>query len=626
MCEHVGVSLTALRDQAVESYAEGREWGAGGSYEWVSAVADFTVDPDAAANAGITDLHLASRQRGGGKQGLVTFDADLRVLRPQNGGNGRLLFVVPNRGMLGSVPFCADAPFAFGPSERLDAGDGFLLEAGWTIAWGGWQWDVIRQPGSLGLIAPVADVQPGWLRVEFRPDTPMADHSLSDSSALFQFQAYPTADLADPAAMLTEQLTPDGTPTLISRERWHFADSSTVVLDGGFQPFHWYTLTYRSSFAPVTGTGLLAVRDTVSWLRREYGCTTAFGYGVSQSGRFLRQFLYEGRNLDEGGSAVFDGVFAHIAGGRRGEFNHRHAQPSLTHPLGFSNLPPYDSARLLAPARAAGGAPKVILTNSSWEYWRGDGALVHADPETGQDLPEDPDVRAFLLSGTDHLGAVAAFKDLMPRANPTHNHDIGPILRALFVVLTEWVCAGEQPPDSRVPRVADGTATERAAVLEQFSALAEVALPDLDALNVTRDIDLGPGAADGIGTWPFTLGAAKPALVSTVDESGNEVAGIALPLVAVPVAAYTGWNPRIHVAGLPTPLYEFVGSKLAMLASARRLGRDEYEGAVRTAAARLVAERFLLAVDVERTVREALGSYDASASAPASPHVTDSRH
>ncbi len=600
--------MSGIRQEARRPFAGGQPWGSAGPYEAISAVADFAVDPQLPANGGIVDLPLAADP-----DGLVRFDADLRLLRPPGGGNGKLLLVVPNRGMLGGLPFSAGAPWQLADLDELDPGDGFLLRAGWSIAWCGWQWDVQRDAGGLGLRAPTVDVGPGWMRLEFRPDTLQADHPLSDSSPLFAFADYPTADVDDPEAVLTQQLTPDGTPARLPRECWRFTDERTFALDGGFQPFRWYTLTYRTNHCPVTGAGLLAVRDCVCWLRREYGYGQAFAFGVSQSGRFLRQFLYEGRNVDEAGAPVFDGVFAHIAGARRGEFNHRYAQPSLTHPLGFGNLPPYDTAGLLAPQRAAGHCPKVFFTNSSWEYWRGDGALVHVDAATGGDLPDDPDARVYLLAGTDHIGA-APLKELMPAANPFHHHDVGPILRALFMALTEWAGSGTEPPPSRVPRWSDGTATRRAAVLQRFAAVPGVHLPDADALNVTRDIDLGPDAHQGIGVWPYRLGTAKPAVVSAVDAGGNEVAGVALPVVAVALAAYTGWNPRHPIDGLPTPLYEFVGSRLPLLSGAPLPPREAYEEAVRAAAERLVSERFLLARDVDRTVSEALRVYDSAGS------------
>src|SRR5262249_30185987 len=154
---------------------------------------------------------IADLARAAGTDGLVRFEADLRVLRPSGTGNGHLLFVVPNRGMLGGMPFAGGTPMQqfMAPLDALDPGDGLLLRDGWPIAWCAWQWDVAPLPASIGLGAPIVDVGPGWLRVEFRPDVDQPHHPLSDSSPFFTFADYPTADVGDPRAVLTEQLTPD---------------------------------------------------------------------------------------------------------------------------------------------------------------------------------------------------------------------------------------------------------------------------------------------------------------------------------------------------------------------------------------------------------------------------------
>ncbi len=166
------------------------------------------------------------------------------------------------------------------------------------------------------MAAPLVDVGPGWVRVEFKPDAEQPDHPLSDSMLIFTFADYPTADLEDPEAVLAVRVAPNDDPVPIDRAHWRFTDERTVALDGGFQAFHWYTLTYRTKLCPVTGTGLLAVRDAVSHLRREGGFSHAFGYGVSQSGRLLRQFLYEARNLDEQGErGLRRGLRAHRRAG-----------------------------------------------------------------------------------------------------------------------------------------------------------------------------------------------------------------------------------------------------------------------------------------------------------------------
>jgi len=566
----------------------------GSRHEWVVATAHLAVDPASLANSRIADLDVAPRD----DDGLLRFDADVRILRPRATGNGRVLVVVPNRGMTGGVPFSLDADPMRAALGVPDPGDRFLLDRGWTIAWCGWQWDVNREQGLLGVTAPLADVEPGWMRVEFRLDAAQADHPLSDSSPFFQFTDYPTADVDDPEAVLTVRSTPIGESVVIPRTDWRFTDTRHVEVDGGFEPFLWYELVYRSAYAPVAGVGLLALRDVGAHLRETHEHALAFG--VSQSGRFLRQFLFDGLNVDEHGGQVFDGVFAHIASARRGEFNERYAQPSLTHPLTPSYGPPYDTAGLLETQRSVGGVPRLLLTNSAWEYWRGDGALVHQDAATGADLPDDPDARAYLIAGTDHIGA-QPIKEFMPTANPSHVLDAATVMRALFVRLERWACDGEPPPPSRVPRRSDGTAVERDEVLKKFHG---VATPDVGTLPWTPMID--PESTQ----WPLALGERQVALVSDVDSSGNEVAGIRLPAVSVPVAAYTGWNPRVAQPGLPDVLYEFVGSRLPLQSGETGPDRETGRAQVRAVARALVDDGFLLEEDLERVVGDTVHLFD----------------
>ena len=569
-------------------------------YKSVEATVHFAVDPEHLANQRIVDLKLAPRD----DDGLVRFDADLRLLRPIDGGNGNLLFVVPNRGLPTYAPWLKG---------------GFLLDRGWTLASCGWQWDVQRGPVTLGLTAPQADVPPGRMRLEWRADTAIDEHPLSylppgvdslpGAESLFRFTDYPTIDVEDDDAVLTVRTTPDGEPTTIPREDWRFSDETHVRVNGGFKPFHWYELVYRTSLTPVAGCGLLAIRDIVSRLRAD-GIDHAFAYGVSQAGRLLRQFLTDGLNLDETAATVFDGVLSEFASGSRGEFNHRYAQPSVTQVSGFGNLPPFGHAGLLARQRAVGGVPKTIFTNSASEYWHGDGALLHVDPFTGKDLPEDADVRTYLLAGTDHFGS-SRIKEAWPAANPVQRLDVTPVHRALLVALENWVCQGVEPPSSRVPRVSDGTAVARKDVLSRFGYTAA---PDPAALPYARCIDLGPDAGRGIGRWPVTLGEPYVDLVSAIDDDCNEVAGVRLPAVAAPLATYTGWNPRRPVDDLPDVLYERLGSKLPFppgrpSATERYPTRGRYAAAVRAAAETLVTEGFLLTEDMDAVVDKAVADY-----------------
>ena len=358
-----------------------------------------------------------------------------------------------------------------------------------------------------------------------------------------------------------------GPSQLIPRSQWRFTSATSIALDGGFQPFHWYELIYRSAFAPVAGAGLLALRDFGAHLRGDHDFV--FASGISQTGRLLREFLFEGLNVDEQGKQVFDGVLAEIASARRGEFNRRYAQPGLLHPLMPEYGPPWDTASLLARQRELGGVPKVVADQqlvgvlARRRRARAPRSGHRSRPARGSRRAQLPDQRH-----RPHRAAVEV-KRMFPVGNPPHNLDPSLVVRALFVQLEQWVVDGVEPAPSAVPRQADGTAVSRASVLEAFP---DAARPDVDALPYTPDID--PDRVQ----WPLELGQPRVALVSAVDARGNEVAGIRLPAVQAGVAAYTGWNPRRHVDGLPDVLYDMVGSRLPC---AFRAGRTRRAGAAR---------------------------------------------
>jgi hypothetical protein len=577
--------LEQLETLKAEPFADGR-------YEWIVATATYAVDTRDAGTARIADLGLVPR----GPDGQVRFHGDVVLLRPIRGGNGRALLSVPNRGVA-YLPFTVGA-LPGGTAAPLSAGDGYLLDQGWTIAFPGWQWDV--PTGLVGLSPPVLEVEPGWLRADFRIDEPIEERSLAEVFPMatglpaVAFTAYPAADVTDADATMRVRTAQMGPSEIVPRAQWSFTSPTTVRLDGGFQPSRWYEIVYRSRHAPVVGTGLLAIRDFGAHLRRDHDAV--FGHGISQTGRFLREFLYEGLNLDEAGQRVFDGLFIDIASARRGEFNRRYAQPGLLAPMMPEYGPPYDSASLLSRQRSRGGVPKIILKNSAAEYWRGDGALVHQDAVTGADLPEDPDVRVYLISGSDHIGAAAPIKRTMPLTNPPHNLDPTLVHRALLVQLQQWALDGVEPEPSSVPRVGDGTAVPRETVLGAFDPAT---IPDVSLLPYTPDID--PTSI----SWPIELGAPRVALVSAVDNAGNERAGIRLPAVETGVAAYTGWNPRRHIDGLPDVLFDLVGSRLPRLAGEIPAADD-----LRRAAQALVERRFLLPSDVDLASEQALAELD----------------
>src|SRR5262249_4856268 len=294
--------------------------------------------------------------------------------------------------------------------------------------------------------------------------------------------AHPAADLDDPAARLTMREHAGAPAVAIARAAWRFADATCVSLEGGFEPGKIYELVYRSEKPPLVGLGLIAVRDTAAWLRFATAADgnpcagaleRAYVLGVSQTGRFLRTFLYLGLNEDESGRAAFDGVMAHVARARRGQVHHRFGQPSLNATCSVGSLFPFtdvpsldpvtgERGALLARLEAKGKLPKLVLTNTSAEYWRGDASLVHTDVEGIRDVASRPTTRLYLFAGCQHTPGTLPPPDADPNTGspalqPFHIVDYAPLLRAALVNLDRWVTAGVEPPPSLVPPSPDRT-------------------------------------------------------------------------------------------------------------------------------------------------------------------------
>jgi hypothetical protein len=641
------VGVVALDDVTVAPYEDGRRFGTAGAYELIRAEVQLTFDPGEQGARRIVDLGAAAR----GPDGLVRGLADLVVLAPaaRENASGRLVYVVANRGRVGAVPFARGTSLLSARPGWIDPGDGWPLERGHIVVWSGWQWDVPRGPDTVGFVAPEArgadgTPLPGQARVRFEATGDATDFPLVPPAPVPGIPVpdhYEPLDLDDPDAVLTVRELFEGPFTVVPRQDWHFtraADGTRVCPRRGVERGLIYEVAFRPDRCPVVGAGLLAVRDVVSFLRRG---TTGEGnplaglvehvlaYGASQSGRFLRQFLLEGLNADAGGRPVFDGVHSDIAGGRRGEFNVRFGQPGATW-RGASDAPPFASAALLANQRAVGCVPRVVFTNSASEYWRGDGWLAHGDPRGAPggrpvDLEDPPGVRHYLYGSADHLGAAGATLMMFSGANPPAALETLPLVRAAFANLDAWVADGVEPPASVVPRVADGTAVAQEPVIDVIRALPGALVPGGAALPRQHVWDLGPAMAEGAPRYPPVPGSAYPALVSAVDDDGNELAGIRLPAVACPARTSTGWNVRPAVHGHPNVVPDFLGSRVPFARDAaqraetgdpraslaeRYADRDDYARRARAAADALVAARHLLADDVDVVVTAALADYD----------------
>jgi hypothetical protein len=657
------VSVTKVEIRSRRPFAEDVDFGAAGAYERLDGTIHFAVDPALAANTAIVDLDRAQRD----PTGRVHFQADLCLLQPTDPakGSGRLLFDVVNRGRKVVQRSVNRAPVELVPTEAINPGDGFLMRRGWTVAWCGWQWDVVRSPALMGLEAPNALDESGTpiegqMLCEFQPNRATHDILLANRV----HQPYPAAGLDQPDAQLTVREWWGGPRTTIPRDRWRFArddggrpvaDDTHVWLDDGFVPGRVYEIVYRTRMCPVVGTGLLAVRDCVSFLRyadadADNPCAGrlahTYGFGVSQSGRFLRHFLYLGLNVDEAGRRVFDGLLPHVAGARRGEFNHRFAQPSVQSTPSFGHLMPFSiddetdpvtgqTDGLLRRQRVLGGVPRVVATNTSAEYWRGDASLLHTDLAGECDVEPPAEVRAYLFAGTQHGAGVVPLVDFEPNEGTRGAHtfnavDYSPLLRGALVNLDRWVSEGVEPPPNALPRLDDGTAVRPTVVVEGFRDVPTVDLPATDRLPGMRRLDLGSHAAEGVGSFPPTTGDAYPNVVPAVDADRNELAGIRLPDLTVPLATLTGWNTRHADTGGAGQLIPMAGSTLPFAATAderlrthdprpsiaeRYRDRDDYLMRVRQAAEELVARRYVLPEDVDTLVALAGARYDAFAAA-----------
>ena len=637
-----------------ESYQAGQSFGNTGAYERIDGVLTFAVDPALPANQPIVDLELAPRD----DQGRVRFRSDFALLVPESPsqGNGKLIVDTGNRGRKRAINAFNRADAAEDTWE-IPPGDGFLFTRGFSIVSIGWQWDVFRSDALLGLEAPYAEIegQPaeGQAVVEIRPNAVEKTRLLANRL----HQARPVVDLDDPDAMLLVRDWEDGPDTILPRSHWHFAQESDgnilpsrehVYLESGFQPGKIYAIVYTAEGAPIVGTGLLAVRDVAVWLRHpsalnpvEGGYDRVYGYGVSQTGRMLRHFVYAGLNLDEEDRIVYDGLLPHVAGGRRGEFNHRFAQPSQQSAPGFGHLFPFAdnpttdplterTEGLLDRLRELNAAPKVVYTNSSAEYWRGDGSLAHIHPNGQTDLEQAEESRVYHFSGTQHgAGTLPQESDGGPDGASGRYAfgvvDYRPLLRAALINLDRWVSEDIEPPSSRHPRLDDNTAVSRSEVLSVFSSLPDFAKVDPDRLWVLREVDLGPEANQGVGRYPVQEGRTYPCFVSAVDHDGNEIAGIRLPDIAVPVGTHTGWNPRDPETGAaeqiipmqgfsrffaPTRQVRDASGDVRPSIEERYPSRDRYLEQVREVTEQLVTDRYLFEEDEKIVISACADRYD----------------
>jgi hypothetical protein len=567
----------------------GKAFGNAGAYERLTGRVYFSLPVSNPHNVRIVDLNKAVNL----KDGEVEFSSDFIAVRPKDPqkGNGSMILEIPNRGR-GRIIALVD-----GGDWNLanDAGDAWLLRSGFTMVSLGWQWDAAGVD-ALRFFAPIAKdhgkILTGLLRGDLMPSKVMDEiplgHLITGSIGGVE---YPVSAPDDPRNVLTVRDSRDGQRKVIPRAEWQFAQSVDgklvpsnrhIHLNGSFQPGKIYEYVYAVADPIVAGGGFAAVRDFASYAKHVADAVApavrVYGQGISQNGRFLRDFLYQGFNADEEGRIALDGVLAHVAGAGRGSFNYRFAQPSRdaqptssvffpTDIFPFTDEPEKDpvtgeTGGLLDRAAADKVVPKIFFSNTSYEYWGRAAALIHTSADGKQDAPISPNVRIYHFAGLQHFsGPFPPEKgkgDLFGQ-QPQSSLPIRYFWRVMIARMDAWVRSDILPPESSYPKIADGT----------LVPLKEYAFPSIPGVNKPHEgnegtrLDFGPNWRQGIlSIQPPKVGQPFPVLVPQVDADGNERDGVRLPEITVPLATYASWNLRDPSIGAPDQRVSFEASYL----------------------------------------------------------------
>ncbi len=627
--EALQAEVVRMEIESRRPYEDGLVFDRSGQYESIRGKMYLQVDPDDPANQRVADLKLADRNQ----SGKVEFWADFELLKPVDAlkGNRRLLYFVNNRGNKVSRYFIDS-----------DGGNNWLFRQGYSILWCGWNGDATPGEEKMNMGLPIAHENGKTITGKIYAEICTTRPSYSQPFFWGGSVCYPVVSLDNSHATLSMRPNRSAEPIELPRDQWAFArwddgkaieDTQHLYVKEGFRPGWLYDLVYVGKDPRVTGLGFAAVRDIVSFFRYEQAdhdnkpnpiasvIEHAYAYGISQSGRFIYHFVYEDFNGDEKSRIVFEGVIPHVGGAGKGQFNYRFAQttrhgsphednlfPSDFFP--FTTVEQYDpitgqSGDALARPRKSGFLPKIFFSMTSTEYWARAASLLHTDVEGKRDIGFDPNVRFYLHSGREH------------------NDDLdGPIMRSQFALMDEWVTHGIEPPPSNNPKISDGTLVDVETYRKVFPAIPGVQVPE--SCFMPYRLDPGPrwhteGIADNV---PPKIGKRYKNLVPAVDSDGNELAGVRLPDITVPLGTYVGWKVRGPDHPAAGTLERTSGSDwpFARTAEERKKNGDprpsileryptraDYLEKVTDAVVKLKAQRFLLDQDAVNLINKAAG-------------------
>ena len=606
------------------AFAGGHEFGSVGAYERLAGRALFAVDPKAPAQRGITDLGRAPVDG----EGRVRFEADIMILRPKDlaRGNKRLFLDYGNRGNKRALQFFNDAPASNDPRTLGDAGNGFLMRRGYSIAWIAWQGDLLAGDGRMLLDLPVATEKgkpiTGLVRVEYIAD----QHGVTSMplSGWISTRSHPTVSLDTRQASLTRRRYADDLRIPVPPDQWMFArleagmgldnqggeralvpSDQHIYIRGGFEPGWIYELVYTGRDPLVLGLGHVAVRDFASFLKHgerdaagaasplregRAGIEKAYAWGRSQTGRCIRDFVYRGFNADAKGRRVFDGVLPHVSGGGLMWLNHRfanavtpagqqyedHFNPADRFPFSYAESTDHLTGKRDAILKRPETDPLVIHTQTATEYWQRKGSLVHTDT-SGNDLAQPEGVRVYAWASSQHFADPNLKKPARGICQNVINVvQTSMLFRAVLDAMDRWATDGVAPPPSRVPRRSDGTLVTMEQWRTQFPRIPGTAVPsgpaELPLLDFGPDFERGilsKEPPEVMGTKRYTV------LVPAVDADSNDTGGVRAPMVEAPLATYTGWTLRARGFGHGAT-HTFIGSTIAFpeTESERRITGD----------------------------------------------------
>ncbi len=649
----------------------GFSWPGVGQYEKIYGKAFGEIDPADPKNAVIVDIGLAPKNA----SGKVEYSFDFYILKPidLSKSNHKMLYEPPNRGgktwaafnRLSGLGVAAGVTPASGaqindPGSIIDPallGQSFLMPQGYSISFSGWDQAAGTSTANFNttITLPVATNPDGSSITG-----PSYEYIVTGAGVSSFNLTYPAASLDQATATLTHRVHLDDVPVVVPTSDWAYNAAGTAIslLPAGtnFVANDIYEFKYTAKNPTVNGVGFAAVRDWNSFLR--YATTDDFGTAnplagditriytevVSQPGRLLNDFRWLGFNQDEQGRKVLDGLMQWIAAGDGMSMNHRWSQPGRTernrqdHLYGearfpFANVPTFDpitgrTDSRLAECTATGTCPVAMEIYSANEYWVKAASLMTTDPTGTADLPDSPFTRIYFMSSMQHgTGSATSKGNCQQFQNPL---DSAPVQRALFTAMDQWVTSGTPPPASQVPKLSDGTL---APPLPQ----AGMGFPNIPGvtyvgLKTTRYLfNFGPNfPGTGIPTInppvitpPYQdnplNGPIYPSYIPKTDADGNDIAGIRLPRVSVPLATYTGWglrsgaqaNDGCESSGQFIPFAKTQAERLASgdprLSAAERYGSfGNYNFAVSMAVKRMIANRTLLVADGPAVVNDAL--------------------